>query len=97
MRCIPSQKVSGCFRTDEGAKLFAKFNSYLSTAKKRGCTSLRALELLFQGTPMLALGGRLNSYKKYLIPLPPLNEQQRIVDKLEELLLFCNQLISKQN
>jgi transposase len=51
------QKVSGCFRTDEGAKLFAKFNSYLSTAKKRGCTSLRALELLFQGTPMLALGG----------------------------------------
>ena len=51
------QKVSGCFRTDEGAKLFAKFNSYLSTAKKRSCTSLRALELLFQGTPMLALGG----------------------------------------
>ena len=51
------QKVSGCFRTDEGAKLFAKFNSYLSTAKKRGCTSLLALELLFQGTPMLALEG----------------------------------------
>lgn len=51
------QKVSGCFRTDEGANLFAKFNSYLSTAKKRDCTSLRALELLFQGTPMLALEG----------------------------------------
>ena len=39
----------------------------------------------------------LTKLKKYLIPLPPLNEQQRIVDKLEELLPFCNQLISKQN
>lgn len=51
------QKVSGCFRTDEGAKLFAKLNSYISTAKKRGHTALLAFECLFQDKPMLALEG----------------------------------------
>ncbi len=39
----------------------------------------------------------LTKLKKYLIPLPPLNEQQRIVAKLKELLPFCDQLSSKQN
>lgn len=48
-------KVSGCFRTEEGAELFAQFHSFISTAKKRGRTALQALELLFQNSPMLAL------------------------------------------
>ena len=30
---------------------------------------------------------------KYLIPLPPLEEQKRIVAKIEELLPYCDQLI----
>lgn len=51
------QKVSGCFRTDEGAKLFAKLNSYISTTKKRGHTALLAFECLFQNKPMLAIEG----------------------------------------
>ena len=48
-------KVSGCFRTEEGASLFATFISFISTAKKRGRTAWEALNLLFAGTPMLAL------------------------------------------
>ena len=48
-------KVSGCFRTIDGADLFAKINSFISTAKKRGRTALQALEFLFQNKPMLAL------------------------------------------
>ena len=48
-------KVSGCFRTIEGADLFVKFHSFISTAKKRGRTALQALEFLFQNNPMLAL------------------------------------------
>ena len=31
--------------------------------------------------------------KSYLVPLPPLEEQKRIVAKIEELLPYCNQLI----
>ena len=33
-------KVSGCFRTLEGAKEFAKINSVLSTARKHGITAI---------------------------------------------------------
>lgn len=33
--------------------------------------------------------------REYLLPLPPLGEQKRIVEKLEELLPLCDQLIEK--
>ena len=34
----------------------------------------------------------LNKLKNYLIPLPPIEEQQRIVDKLEQLLPLCDDI-----
>lgn len=34
--------------------------------------------------------------REYLIPLPPLAEQKRIVEKLEELLPLCDELVSKE-
>jgi type I restriction enzyme S subunit len=33
--------------------------------------------------------------KNYLIPLPPLEEQHRIVAKIEELLPYCDRLVEK--
>lgn len=43
------QKISGCFRSIEGARIFCRVRSYLSTCRKQGIKSSQALELLFAG------------------------------------------------
>jgi transposase len=43
------QKISGCFRSMEGAKIFCRVRSYLSTCRKQGLSATVALSLLFQG------------------------------------------------
>lgn len=45
------QKVSGCFRTLQGAVLFCAIRSYLSTARKHGLSMFSALVDAFSGTP----------------------------------------------
>jgi len=41
------QKISGCFRSLQRAKIFCRVRSYLSTARKNSKTSIQALTLLF--------------------------------------------------
>lgn len=43
------QKISGCFRSMEGAVNFCRVRSYLSSCKKNGVSTFHALELLFNG------------------------------------------------
>lgn len=43
------QKVSGCFRSPEGARFFASVRTYISTARKQGHHALDALRTLFDG------------------------------------------------
>jgi hypothetical protein len=46
------QKISGCFRTADGAKNFCRVRSYLSTARKQGYSLLSSLERAFNDKPI---------------------------------------------
>jgi transposase len=45
------QKISGCFRSDDGAKMFCRIRGYLSTLRKQERNILNALIGLFSGNP----------------------------------------------
>lgn len=47
------QKISGCFRTPDGARNFCRVRSYLSTARKQGHSLLCSLERAFNGKPLV--------------------------------------------
>ena len=47
------QKVSGGFRTHEGAKQFASIRSYISTARKNSVTVFSAIQDAFSGNPYI--------------------------------------------
>ena len=47
------QKVSGGFRTQEGAKQFASIRSYISTARKNSVTVFNAIQDAFSGNPYI--------------------------------------------
>jgi transposase len=49
------QKVSGCFRSSDGAKAFCRIRGYISTIKKQGRNVLAALSSVFAGQSLSPL------------------------------------------
>ena len=47
------QKISGCFRTHQGAENFCRIRGYISTLKKQGHHILSAITSIFAGQPLL--------------------------------------------
>lgn len=47
------QKISGTFRTEDGAKAFCRIRSYISTARKNAVGAMDALTRLFSGNPFV--------------------------------------------
>ena len=45
------QKISGSFRSSDGAKMFCRIRGYLSTLRKQNQNVLDALIALFLGNP----------------------------------------------
>lgn len=43
------RKISGCFRSMEGAYIFCRIRSYISTCRKQGMSVTVALKMLFEG------------------------------------------------
>lgn len=49
------QKISGCFRSQDGARMFCRIRGYLSTLRKQGCNVLDAIVQLFMGNSISPL------------------------------------------
>ncbi len=47
------QKVSGCFRSQQGAAIFCRLRGYIATLKKQGISLLAALQSVFSGQPLM--------------------------------------------
>ena len=47
------QKVSGCFRTEDGAHIFCALRSYISTARKHGLNAIDAIYNAFLDLPFI--------------------------------------------
>lgn len=52
--CVTFRKVTNCFRSEWGAKLYADIRSVLETARRRAIDPLHAIRLTLQGEPLPA-------------------------------------------
>lgn len=49
------QKISGCFRSEDGAAFFSRIRGYISTVRKNGINVFDALQTVFEGRPTIPI------------------------------------------
>jgi transposase len=54
--CVTFRKVTNCFRSEWGAKLYADIRSTLETARRRAIGALQAIRLTLDDKPLLDTG-----------------------------------------
>ena len=54
--CVTFRKVTNCFRSEWGAKLYADIRSTLETARRRTIGALQAIRLTLDDKPLLNTG-----------------------------------------
>jgi transposase len=52
--CVIFRKVTHCFRSEWGARLYADVRSVIETARRRGAPILHAIRLTLDGQPLPA-------------------------------------------
>jgi transposase len=53
LRMLKSQqKISGCFRSQHGARIYCRIRGYISSAKKQDYGVFKAIQAVFQGKPL---------------------------------------------
>ncbi|HET7117427.1 MAG TPA: transposase, partial [Hanamia sp.] len=56
------QKISGCFRSKDGASSFAIIRSYIDTMRKNGYSIMDAIGLAMSGKPIIPFHPALQGY-----------------------------------
>jgi len=52
--CVIFRKVTNCFRSEWGAKLYADIRSVIETARRRAIHAIDAIRLTLKGLPLAA-------------------------------------------
>jgi len=47
------QKISGTFRSADGAKTFCRIRGYISTVRKNSLSAIDAIQAAFEGNPFI--------------------------------------------
>lgn len=57
------QKISGCFRSEQGARVFSRIRGYISSVRKQGYNVFNALSHAFEGRALVPANSKNSAYQ----------------------------------